>query len=467
MKYRGMSTREFLKKDLDIEKFYSELWERMDKIQDLEVLRPLENKPEVSGRSDVLKGLPVSIKDSICTRGVQSSAGSKMLEDYVPPFDATVVSRLKEAGGVLVGKTHQDEFSFGALSTHCAFGTPKNPWDTDRCTGGSSGGAAGLAAALDYPHLALGESTGGSISVPAAFCGVVGLTPTYGLVSRYGLISFGNSLDKIGPMGRTVFEAALGLDIISGKDPMDQTSVESEGGYRKCLKDDIEGMKIGLPKQYFEAANKEVRERMMEAVEDMESMGAEYEKVELPTTKAALPAYYVIGPAEASTNLAKYCGLRYGLHKKLEGSFNEYFSKVRSEGFGSEAKRRIMLGTYTRMAGYREKYYLKALKVRRRIIQDFKRVFKKVDVLAAPTTPDIAPTFKEAEKMSALDEYKLDKLTAPVNVAGMPQISMPCGFVNKMPVGLHLMGDHLAEKKILRTAANYEKKRGEINYPEV
>ncbi|MFP4046122.1 MAG: amidase family protein [Candidatus Aenigmatarchaeota archaeon] len=465
MDYSKMSVKNFLEGDVDLDRFYSELRNKLNSIESLELVRRKEDvKIEKSGR---LKGLPFFLKDSICSKGDLTQAGSKILKGYKPPFDATVSKRLKEAGGVLMGKTHQDEFAFGTGSIYCALATPKNPWDEERCCGGSSGGAAGLAAALDQPMINLGESTGGSISEPAAFCGVVGLTPTYGVVSRYGLISYGNSLDKIGPIARRVEDVAIGLEIISGKDRMDQTTVESNGNYSETREGDISGKTIGLPKQYFEAAESGVRKRVEEATKEMEEMGAELKEVDLPTTEAALPAYYVIAPAEASTNLAKYCGMRYGMHEKLEGNFNEYFARVRSEGFGPEVKRRVMLGTYTRMAGYRDKYYVKALKVRQKIIDDFKRVFKDVDILAGPTAPMVAPEIDELEEMSPVEQYKLDKLTAPINLAGMPQISLPCGFSNEMPVGLHLMGDHFQEKKILRTARAYEKKRGEIDYPEV
>lgn len=462
-----MSVKDFLRKDVDLQEFYSELWGELDNVKNLELLRPVEERPEDINREGKLRGLPVSLKDCICSKGIRSYAGSKILKGYRPPFDSTVVEKLKESGGVMIGKTQQDEFGFGTFSTNCAYGTPKNPWDTDRVCGGSSGGAGGLAAALDFPHVAIGESTGGSISNPASFCGVIGLTPTYSLVSRYGLISYANSLDKIGPLGKSVKDVATVLDIISGKDPKDQTSTEAEGGYEEALGGDVEGMKIGIPEEYFEDIDEELREVVMDSVKALESLGANYQKVSLPMTDAALPAYYVVAMAESSTNLAKFCGMRYGLHKKLEGNFNEYFSKVRKEGFGDEVKRRVMLGTYTRMAGYREKYYLQALKVRRKVIRDFKSTFKEVDVLAAPTMPIIAPKFEETEKLSPVETYNLDKLTVPANFAGVPQLSIPCGFKDKMPVGLHLIGNHFDEKKLLQVAHRYEKDRGEIDYPEV
>lgn len=468
MKYKGMSTAEFLKREgVDSQRLYSELWEELDRLEKLELIRPVEKKPgEVKGEGK-LRGLPVSLKDCICSRGGLTQAGSRILEGYRPPFDSTVAKKIKNSGGTIIGKTHQDEFGFGTFSTNCAYAKPKNPWNENRSCGGSSGGAGGLAAALDLPHIAIGESTGGSISNPASFCGVVGLTPTYGLVSRYGLISYANSLDKIGPLGRSVEDVAIGLDVITGKDPRDQTSVESKGNYRDAVGEDVSGMTVGLPVRYFEAAGGGVRENMERGVDVLEDLGTTVKKVHLPMTDKALPAYYVVASAESSTNLAKYCGMRYGLHGKLDGNFDEYFSKVRSEGFGEEAKRRVMVGTYARMAGYRDRYYLKALKVRRKVIEDFKKKFKDVDVLAAPTMPMVAPRFEDIEKMEPVEIYKLDKLTVPVNFAGMPQISVPCGFVDGMPVGLHLMGDQFQEKKILKIADAYERERGEIDRPEI
>lgn len=464
MDYSKLSIEQFLENDVDIDQFYSELRKEMKKIENLDLFRKgKENvNPERKGK---LKGLPFFLKDSICSKGDLTKAGSKILKNYRPPFDATVAKKIKQEGGTLMGKTNQDEFAFGTGSIYCAIADPKNPWDKERCCGGSSGGAAGLAAALDHPMINLGESTGGSISEPAAFCGVVGLTPTYGVVSRYGLISYGNSLDKIGPIARRVKDVAVGLGIISGKDKMDQTTVKSNNNYSKNLGGDISGKKIGLPKEYFEAAKPEVRKKVEAATKELEDLGAELVDVELNTTEAALPAYYIIAPAEASTNLAKYCGMRYGMHDELEESSNEYFSKVRSKGFGPEVKRRIMLGTYTRMAGHRDEYYLKALKVRQKIIKDFKQAFQEVDLLAGPTAPMIAPKINELKEMEPVEQYKLDKLTAPVNLAGMPQISIPCGFSQGMPVGLHLMGNHFEEKKILKAGLAYEKKRGKIDYP--
>jgi len=398
-----------------------------------------------------LFGLPVTVKDNICTNDMQSSAGSKILSGYVPPFDATTVSRMREVGAFIAGKTNQDEFGFGTFSTNSAYGIPKNPHDTARSCGGSSGGAAAVVAAMPYPQIALAESTGGSISCPAAFCNVVGLTPTYGLVSRYGLIDYANSLDKIGLIAKQVSDIALGLSIIAGNDHHDSTSLPVERS-RYSLQPDIKGIKIAVPKEYFEHIDKEVEKNVWDAIKKMESNGATYQETSLPSTKYALASYYIIATTEASTNLSKLCGMRYGLHGTLEGNFNEYFTQVRTEGFGEEAKRRIILGTFARMSGYREQYYMKAMRVRTLITQDFKRVFAKHDVIAAPTMPVVPPKFTEIEKLTPLQNYQMDVLTVPPNLSGIPMISVPCGHF----AGLHLMADHLQESKLLNVAAGYE-----------
>ncbi|MCX6816243.1 MAG: Asp-tRNA(Asn)/Glu-tRNA(Gln) amidotransferase subunit GatA [Candidatus Aenigmarchaeota archaeon] len=407
--------------------------------------------------SQPLFGIPVSVKDNICVKDMPTTAGSKILQGYVPTFDATVVSRTKESGGNILGKTNQDEFGFGTFSVNSAYGIPKNPLDVRRTCGGSSGGAAGVTAAAEFPHVALVESTGGSISCPAAFCGVVGITPTYGLVSRYGLIDYANSLDKIGAIGKTVFDVALLLSAIAGHDPRDFTSLNRKKyDYTKHAgKANLKNVRIAVPKEYFKNIDKSVEKTVWQAIEKLEEMGAKYKEVTLPTTKYALSAYYIIATSEASTNLARYSGIRYGLHEELEGNFDEYFSKVRTAGFGEEAKRRILLGTFARMAGYRDQYYLKAMKVRTLIIEDFKRIFKKYDAIAAPTMPVIAPKFKEIKSMSPLRTYQMDILTVGPNLAGMPHISVPCQ-TKGMPVGLHLIGDHLQEGKIIEIAAAYE-----------
>lgn len=402
---------------------------------------------------DNLYGLPVSAKDCICVKGMQSSAGSRILEGYKPTFDATVIQRIKKSGGRILGKTNQDEFGFGTFSTNSGYKIPKNPNDIERSCGGSSGGAAGFTKAFDYPHIALGQSTGGSISCPAAFCGVFGLTPTYGLVSRYGLIDYANSLDKIGPLGKSMHDIALMLSIISGKDERDSTSTGERKDYTKNLGSDIDGLKIGVPKEYFNNIEKSVEKAVWFGIKKLESAGAKIKEVSLPSTKFSVSAYYIIATAEASTNLAKYCGMRYGMHKEMEGNFNEYFSKVRAAGFGEEAKRRIMLGTFGRMAGYRDAYYLKAMKVRTLIINDFKKAFKSVDVIAAPTMPIAAPKFSDIEKLTPLQNYQMDILTIPGNLAGIPMLNVPCSDM----IGMHLMADHFNEEKLIQAGSALEK----------
>ena len=308
------------------------------------------------------------------------------------------------------------------------------------------------------PHIALAESTGGSISCPAAFCGVVGLTPTYGLVSRYGLIDYANSLDKIGVMARCVYDAALLLSHIGGHDPMDSTSlnIKKQDYTKSAAKKDLKGLRIGVPKEYFDGVDPKITRQVESAIEKLESLGAKSVKISLPMTRYALAAYYIIATAEASTNLSKYCGMRYGLHLDIEGNFSDYFSKVRSAGFGLEAKRRIILGTFARMSGYRDAYYLKAMKVRTMIINDFKKAFKKCDVLAAPTMPILPPKFSDIARLTPLENYQMDALTVPSNVAGIPQLSINCGFISSLPVGLHLMADHLQESRLIETAAAFE-----------
>ena len=409
--------------------------------------------------------LAFSVKDCICTKGLLTSAGSKIIQNYIPVFDATVIERVKKSGSI-IGKTCQDEFGFGTFCKN-TYKIPKNPWNLERSCGGSSGGAACVTAALDFNHIAIGESTGGSISCPASFCGIVGLTPTYGLVSRYGLIDYANSLDKIGVMARSVKDCAFGLSLIAGHDPKDFTSLKTnKQDFTKFCSESR--LKIGIPKEYFENIDEKVKEKAWNAIKVLEKLGFEYEEVSLTYTKHALASYYIIAMSEASTNLAKFCGLRYGLSSNPEDrGFNEYFSEIRAKGFGKEAKRRIILGTFARMAGYRDQYYLKALKVRTLIINEFKKAFKKFDVLIAPTMPIIAPKISEVLEIPPLKEYMFDVLTVPINLAGMPQISVPCGFVNGLPVGLHILGDHLQEGKIIQAAYTYEKERGEIKYPKV
>jgi len=422
-------------------------------------------KPQANPKKGLLSGIAVSVKDCICVKGVQSTAGSRILQGYEPTFDATAVTRVREAGGIIIGKTSQDEFGFGTFSVNSGFGIPKNPHDPSRSCGGSSGGAAGLTAALpdDIKHIALGQSTGGSISCPAAFCGVVGLTPTYGLVSRYGLIDYANSLDKIGPIARTVKDAALMLSVIAGHDARDSTCLkEKPRDYTGFPGKPVRGMKIGVPREYFgKGVDEEVEASVWEAIKRLEGMGASYEEISLPSTRHALSAYYIIATAEASTNLARYCGMRYGASDAMDETgehFNDYFSRVRSNYFGKEAKRRILLGTFARMAGYRDQYYLKAMKVRTVIINEFRQAFKRFDVIAAPTMPVIAPKLSEIAAMTPVQQYMMDVLTVAPNLAGIPMLSVPCGRARGMPVGLHLMADHLQEGRLIQAGAALEGK---------
>jgi aspartyl-tRNA(Asn)/glutamyl-tRNA(Gln) amidotransferase subunit A len=415
-----------------------------------------EVEKEKNGR---LVGIAISVKDNICTKGMRTTAGSKILENYIPPFDATVVERCKKEGAFILGKTAMDEFGFGTFSVNCAFSIPKNPYDTKRSCGGSSGGAACLTAVADFPHIAIAESTGGSISCPASFCGVVGLTPTYGRVSRWGLIDYANSLDKIGCIGKSVRDVALLLSVISGPDEFDSTCLNlPKEDFTSYLVEDVRKIRIGVPKEYFEVDEK-IAKIVWQGIKVLEDQGATYEEISLPYTKYALYSYYMIAMAEASTNLAKFCGIRYGLELELKGSFDEYFSAVRGKGFGEEAKRRIILGTFARMAGFRDAYYLKALKVRTKIIQEFKLAFKKFDVLIAPTMPIVAPRFEEIEKLEPIEQYMMDILTVAPNLAGIPHVSIPCGFLNGLPVGMHIMADHFQEKNALRVAYTFEKVR--------
>ena len=451
----NISVREFLHKsksgEIDYDDFSEAYIKELSAVsKKLHLMQTIAKKSQA--QEPILYGLPVTVKDNICTKGMQSSAGSKILDGYIPPFDATSVARVREAGGFIAGKTNQDEFGFGTFSTNSAYGIPKNPFDPERSCGGSSGGAAGVIAALQFPQIALAESTGGSISCPAAFCNVVGLTPTYGLVSRYGLIDYANSLDKIGVIAKDVHDAALGLSVVAGHDDKDSTSLDVQRKDYTRLEMDMKGVRIAVPKEYFHGVDSDVEKNVWAAIKKLESNGATYQEVSLPTTKYALAAYYIVATSEASTNLSKFCGLRYGASDKIEGNFNDYFTKVRTAGFGEEAKRRIILGTFARMSGYREQYYMKAMRVRTQIINDFKKTLKAFDVIAAPTMPVTAPKFTEIEKLTPLQNYQMDVLTVPVNLAGMPHISVPCADFT----GLHLIGDHLEEQRLLSIAGCYE-----------
>lgn len=440
----------------DHEEFHEQL---KTENSELNFMRKIDVEKQVS--EGELGDVPFVVKDAICTEGTVTSAGSKILEDYEPVFDATVVERLKNSGARFYGKTQQDEFGFGTFSTNTAFETPRNPHDSERVVGGSSGGAGAIVAAMDQPVISIGESTGGSITNPAAYNGVVGVTPTYGRVSRYGLVDYANSLDKIGVLAKTVYGAAKGLEVIAGHDENDHTTADRDVPEYSDLEEKND-LKIAVPKQYLELEGLQegVRENFQESLEKFEELGAEIEEVDMPLLSAeyAVPAYYVLAMAEASTNLAKMSGMRYGLELDPEDfeDYNEYFSEVRSEGFGEEAKRRILVGTYTRMAGYRDQYYVKAAKVRQKIIDQYKDVFEDFDIIASPSMPNIAPKIEEAEEMGPTEIYAMDTLTVGPNLAGLPMISVPNGSSEGLPTGLHLVGDHFEEETVFEAAYTFK-----------
>jgi aspartyl-tRNA(Asn)/glutamyl-tRNA(Gln) amidotransferase subunit A len=410
-----------------------------------------------------LTGIPIAIKDNMCTRGIRTTCASKILYNFVPPYDATVVAKLKEAGAVFVGKTNMDEFAMGSSTEFSGFYPTRNPWDLERVPGGSSGGSATAVAAGEC-LAALGSDTGGSIRQPAAFCGIVGMKPTYGRVSRYGLIAFASSLDQIGPMTRDVTDCALLLNIIAGHDPKDSTSIpQPVPDYTQALVADVKGMRIGLPQEYFgEGIDPKVAEIVRKVSEQLAEHGAEIVELSLPTTEYALAAYYIIAPAEASSNLARYDGVQYGYRAPVSEDIVEMYSKTRSEGFGHEVKHRIMLGTYTLSAGYYEAYYLRAAKVRTLIRRDFERAFQQCDVLLTPTSP--VPPFKLGERTDDPLLMKMsDICTIPANMAGLPAISVPCGFLDGLPIGVQFIGKVLDEMTLIRVAYTHEQISGYRN----
>ncbi len=440
--------------------FYSEL---KSENRDLEFMREIVEGEENDGK---LKNIPFVVKDAICVEDVVTSAGSKVLEGYRPVFDATVIERLRNAGAQFSGKTHMDEFGFGTFSTNCAFATPKNPHDSERVVGGSSGGAGAVVAAVDYPMISIGESTGGSITNPAAYNGVVGVTPTYGRVSRHGLIDYANSLDKIGVLAKSVYGTAKGLEVIAGEDDNDHTtSYRPVPSYSEL--EEVDNLKIGVPRQMLELDGIQpgVKENFERSIELLEDNGAEVEYFDQPlfSAETVLPAYYILAMAEASTNLAKFSGMRYGNEADPEDfdDFNQYFSHVRSEAFGEEAKRRILLGTYIRKAGYRDKYYVKAAKVRTKLIEAFENAFENYDVLMCPSMPNIAPKIEDAEALRPEEVYAMDSLTVGPNLAGIPQLSVPNGLSDGMPTGLQILAPHFGEKKMFDTGHMFEKLKAE------
>jgi len=403
----------------------------------------------VGSEMPVLAGLPCAVKDNILVENVRCTAGSKILGNYIAPYSATVVEKLKSQGAVILGKTNMDEFAMGSSTENSGFGATRNPHDLTRVPGGSSGGSA-AAVATDECLYALGSDTGGSVRQPASFCGVVGLKPTYGAVSRYGLIAFASSLDQIGPITKTVEDAKIVFEAISGKDELDSTSVSPKIGIQK-----LKNVRIGVPKEYFvKGMDKEIEKMIRAAIKKYTDKGAKVIEVSLPHTEYALPAYYIINPSEASANLARYDGIKYGFSKK-EKSLIDVYLQSRGQGFGAEVRRRIMLGTYALSSGYYEAYYLRAQKVRTKIKEDFDKAFSKVDVIVTPTSPTTA--FKIGEKTSdPLTMYLSDIYTVSINLAGLPAISLPCGRIGKLPVGMQIIGKAFQENIIFKVAQLYE-----------
>jgi aspartyl-tRNA(Asn)/glutamyl-tRNA(Gln) amidotransferase subunit A len=420
-----------------------------------------------SGKGGPLTGIPLAIKDVICTKGTRTTCSSRMLENFVPPYDAAVMEKLNDAGVVMVGKANMDEFAMGSSTENSAFFPTHNPWDLERVPGGSSGGSA-VAVAAGEAAGALGSDTGGSIRQPAGFCSVVGLKPTYGRVSRYGLVAFASSLDQIGPLTQDVTDCALLMNAISGHDKRDSTSLpEPVPDYTRSLKTDLKGMRLGIPREYYvEGMQPGVAVVMQSAIKKLEELGARLEEVSLPHTPYSLAVYYIIAPSEASANLARYDGVKYGYSYKGETMW-ESMEKTRENGFGPEVKRRIMLGTYALSAGYYDAWYVKAQKVRTLIRREFDTVFEKYDALITPTSPTVP--FKIGEKTDdPLAMYLSDVCTLPINIAGVPGISIPAGFVDGLPVGMQIIGKHFSEETLFRVAYAYEqatewhKRRAEI-----
>lgn len=439
-------------KEKDVEAFVTTLTdEAISKSQEIE---EMVKNGEINSR---FAGIPIGIKDNMCTKGVKTTCSSKMLENFIAPYDATVIEKLNNEGIISLGKLNMDEFAMGASTEYSAFKKTKNPWNLNTVPGGSSGGSAAAVAANLVPW-ALGSDTGGSIRQPSAFCGVVGLKPTYGLVSRYGLVAFASSLDQIGPITKDVQDAALLLNLIAGHDEKDTTSINNEKvDYTKCLKNYVKGLKIGVPKEFFgEGINAEVKAKLQEAIEKYKELGAIVEECSLDIAEYALATYYIIACAEASSNLGRFDGIRYGYRTKNFENLKDIYINSRSEGFGQEVKRRIILGTYVLSSGYYDAYYKKALEVRTLVKQEFDKKFEKYDVLLTPTSPTVA--FEIGTRSNnPLEMYLADICTVSVNIAGLPGISIPCGVDSKgMPIGMQLIGDKFKEETILNAAYTYE-----------
>ena len=423
----------------------------------IEKSKEIEEKVNNGELTSELAGIPIGIKDNMCTKGVKTTCASKMLENFIAPYDATVVEKLNEEGIINLGKLNMDEFAMGASTEYSALAKTRNPWNLNTVPGGSSGGSAAAVAANLVPW-ALGSDTGGSIRQPAAFCGVVGLKPTYGLVSRYGLVAFASSLDQIGPITKDVTDSAILLNVLVGHDEKDTTSLDMpKQDYTKALKNDVKGMKIGVPKEFFaEGINEEVKNKLNEAIEKYKELGAQVEEFSLDIAEYALATYYIIACAEASSNLGRFDGIRYGYRTKNYENLKDIYRNSRSEGFGEEVKRRIILGTYVLSSGYYDAYYKKAQQVRTLVKQEFDKAFEKYDVILTPTSPTVA--FEVGTRSNnPLEMYLADICTVSVNIAGLPGISIPCGVDSKgMPIGMQLIGNRFEESKILNAAYTYE-----------
>ena len=439
-------------KEKDVQAFVTILTEEAENKAE-EIQKKIDNK-EIEGE---LAGIPIGIKDNICTKGIKTTCSSKMLENFVSPYDATVMEKINEENLINLGKLNMDEFAMGGSTEHSYFKITKNPWNLSRVPGGSSGGSAAAVAANLVPW-ALGSDTGGSIRQPASFCGVVGLKPTYGLVSRYGLVAFASSLDQIGPITKDVRDSALLLNIIAGHDKKDTTSVNKEKiDYTKCLKNDVKGLNIGVPKEFFgEGINAEVKEMLQKSIEKYKKLGAEIEEFSLDIAKYSLAAYYIIACAEASSNLGRFDGIRYTYRTGEFKNLKELYKKSRSEAFGLEVKRRIILGTYVLSSGYYDAYYKKAQQVRTLVMNKFNKAFEKYDVILTPTSPTVAFGIGTKSE-NPLEMYLSDICTVSVNIAGLPAISIPCGVNSeKMPIGMQLIGNKFEEEKILNAAYTFE-----------
>ena len=424
--------------------------------QAMDAARLADEKRASGNITGALHGLPIAHKDIFCTDGVRTTCGSRMLEEFVPPYDATVVEKLKSAGAICLGKTNMDEFAMGSSNENSYFGAVRNPWDNDRVPGGSSGGSAASVAGRLVP-VCTGTDTGGSIRQPAAFCGITGLKPTYGRVSRYGMIAFASSLDQGGPMATTAEDCAMMMNEMAGFDDRDSTSIDRDkDDYLSSLDNAIDGVKIGLPRQYFDAGlDASIASSLQQAIAELEKLGAKFVEIDLENQHLSVSAYYIVAPAECSSNLARFDGVRYGRRCEDPTDLEDLYKRSRAEGFGREVKRRILVGTYALSAGYYDAYYLKAQKIRSLVSQDFSQAFESVDFILGPTTP--TPAFKVGEKTGdPVEMYLNDIYTIPANLAGLPGISVPCGEVDGLPVGMQLVGNYFDEARLLNVAHQYQ-----------